>query len=183
MITTRFAGFLLFLGILQFILLMKISEFIYPNYSVAKNFISDLGSFKANTFIIFNSSVIILGILAAVAGYILYLNTKKIFSIVLIIAGIGGIGVGAFPEEMGILHSLFSLIAFLFGSIAAILGFTIAKSYLKIFSPILGLTSLISLILFILRIDLGLGIGGIERMIVYPFLLWGLAFSGYLMKE
>jgi hypothetical membrane protein len=81
------------------------------------------------------------------------------------------------------LHSLFSLIAFLFGSIAAILGFTITKSYLKIFSPILGLTSLISLILFILRIDLGLGIGGIERMIVYPFLLWGLAFSGYLMKE
>jgi hypothetical membrane protein len=40
--------------------------------------------------------------------------------------------VGAFPEEMGILHSLFSLIAFLFGSIAAILGFTITKSYLKI---------------------------------------------------
>jgi len=34
--TIKFAGFLLFIGILQFILLMKTSEFIYPNYSVAK---------------------------------------------------------------------------------------------------------------------------------------------------
>jgi len=86
-------------------------------------------------------------------------------------------------KKWGILHSLFSLIAFLFGSIAAIIGCTATKSYLRFLSPILGLLSLISLVLFILRIDLGLGIGGIERMIVYPFLIWGLAFSGYLMKE
>jgi len=45
--------------------------------------------------------VILLGILAALSGYILYINIRKVFSIILIIAGIGGIGVGCFPGRNG----------------------------------------------------------------------------------
>jgi len=34
--------------------------------------------------------------------------------------------------------------------------------------------------LFIANADLGLGPGGMERMIVWPILVWGTAFGGYL---
>jgi hypothetical membrane protein len=46
---------------------------------------------------------------------------------------------------------------------------------------ILGLMSLGSLALFIARMDLGLGVGGMERMIAYPILMWGAGFGGYLI--
>jgi hypothetical protein len=32
-------------------------------------------------------------------------------------------------------------------------------------------------------ITLGLGMGGIERMIAYPILLWGLGFGGHLASQ
>jgi hypothetical protein len=38
-----------------------------------------------------------------------------------------------------------------------------------------------ALILFIGKIDLGLGVGGMERMILYPILMWGAGFGGYLI--
>lgn len=40
-----------------------------------------------------------------------------------------------------------------------------------------------SLLLFIKHIYLGLGPGGMERMIVYPNLVWALAFSTELMNH
>ena len=51
-------------------------------------------------------------------------------------------------------------------------------SYLSI---ILGLSTLAALSLFIGGIHLGLGVGGMERMIVYPTLLWAVGFGGHLM--
>jgi len=42
---------------------------------------------------------------------------------------------------------------------------------------------LIDLILFTSGNYFGLGIGGMERMIVYPMLVWGLAFAGYLLSR
>ncbi len=40
-----------------------------------------------------------------------------------------------------------------------------------------------SLILYIMHMYLGLGPGGMERMIVYPNLIWALAFSTELMND
>ena len=47
----------------------------------------------------------------------------------------------------------------------------------------LGGLTLGSLALFVLGIHLGLGPGGMERMIVYPVILWGASFGGYLMAS
>jgi hypothetical membrane protein len=41
--------------------------------------------------------------------------------------------------------------------------------------------SLATLFFFSMGIYLGLGIGGMERMIVYPTLIWTVAFGGYLI--
>ena len=49
------------------------------------------------------------------------------------------------------------------------------------FSAVLGLVSLFMLVGYVGEIYLGLGAGGMERMIVYPVLVWALGFGGYLM--
>jgi len=64
--------------------------------------------------------------------------------------------------------------AFLFGALSAIASYKFQKPPLSYFAVILGLISLAALILFGLKIDLSLGIGGIERMITYPILLWAI---------
>ena len=35
--------------------------------------------------------------------------------------------------------------------------------------------------LFVIGPDLGLGVGGMERMVVYPMTVWLIALGGYLM--
>jgi hypothetical membrane protein len=45
---------------------------------------------------------------------------------------------------------------------------------------LLGLMSLLAMILFIGNFYLGLGVGGMERMIVYPILIWMIGFGGFL---
>jgi len=47
----------------------------------------------------------------------------------------------------------------------------------------LGAMSLVALVLFASGIYLGLGKGGMERMIAYPALLWMVGFGGHLMSD
>jgi hypothetical protein len=54
---------------------------------------------------------------------------------------------------------------------------------LRYISVFLGIFSLLSFALFLLNQDLGLGIGGMERMIAYPFVLAAIGFGGYLMQS
>jgi hypothetical membrane protein len=170
----RTAGMLILVGITQFLLLMKIAEFIYPNYSVSSNYISDLG--VGSTAYIFNTSIIILGLLGMTAAYLL-LRWDKTFSILLFISSLGALGVGVFPENMGILHTIPSLITFLFSGIAAIYSYKVDKTTAKYIWPILGIISLISLVLFASKSYMGLGPGGMERMIVYPVFIWLIGIS------
>jgi hypothetical protein len=52
--------------------------------------------------------------------------------------------------------------------------------YISVFH---GIVSLFSFALFLLNQDLGLGIGEMERMIAYSFVLAAIAFGGYLMQS
>jgi len=170
----KLAGLLILIGISQFILLLKIAEFRYPNYSVANNYISDLG--VGPVAYIFNTSIILLGILGLIASYLLY-ELDKIFSILLFISSLGVAGVGLFPENTGILHVISSLITFLFTGITAIYSYKIENTHAKYIWPILGIISLTSLTLLATKNYLGLGPGGIERMIVYPIFIWLIGIS------
>jgi hypothetical protein len=44
-----------------------------------------------------------------------------------------------------------------------------------------GVMTLVATVLYVNGIYLGLGPGGMERMVVYPVLLWSIGFGGYLM--
>jgi hypothetical protein len=57
------------------------------------------------------------------------------------------------------------------------------KSPLSYAPIILGGVTLLAIVLQASGFYLGLGLGGIERLEIYPALLWGLVFDGYLIGE
>jgi len=171
----RIAGYLVLIGVSQFLLLMIVSEALYPGYSVNHNYISDLGVGK--TAIIFNTSIIIMGIMVMIASILL--NARKYYTPLLFLVGLGAFLVGTFPETTGLPHSIAALITFLFGGIGAI-AISIRRNY---FWTVLGILTLISLILYIAKDYGSLGVGGMERMIVYPEIIWGISFGTYLTKQ
>ena len=184
------AGVILFVGAFQFIIGMLLAELLYPGYSVSGNYISDLGATCRDTCVIyqpsatiFNSSVILLGIFILVGTYFIWQEFQNNFmSVLLVLTGAGAIGVGVFPETAGKLHFIVSAIAFLFGALSAIYSYKLVKVPYSYFSVLMGIMSLIAFILMGFETYLGLGQGGMERMIAYPVLLWGLSFGSYLMS-
>lgn len=174
------AGLFLFAGTTQFAIGLILAEAVDLTYSVRSNYISDLGMRVGAP--IFNGSIILLGITAFLTSWFLYRAfADRILMIVVVLAGIGAIGVGVFTEAYGIIHTIVSFITFLFAALSAILAFRVLRPPFSYLSIVLGLSSLVALGLFASDTYLGLGVGGMERMIVYPVLAWGIGFGGLLM--
>ncbi len=187
------AGILLLISCLQFFLAVNFAETQFPGYSVAKNTLSDLGGTLPPvepSATIFNLSVIIMGILVLAAVYlILKSGGCRLFSSCLAISAIGAVGVGLFPEYTGGIHTFFSLIVFLFGSLAVIFSYRLGLNIpMTIVSLITGLVALIFILSFIVSYGNNpfvayLGVGGAERFIAYPTLLYITALGGYLTSR
>jgi hypothetical membrane protein len=186
----RLAGITLFVGAFGFILAMQIAEFIDgSSYNVSKNYISDLGTYCSPTCInlpshnLFDTSVFLVGVAIVLASYFLYKSFRKIvLSGLLILSGIGAMGVGIFPENLALEHGIFSLVVFLFGGLAAIAAYMIEQRPFNYFSVIIGAFSVVMLALYVFGYYLGLGAGGMERMVAYPELLWGVGLGGHLIS-
>jgi len=175
----KVAGSLLFVGGVICFLGIIIAEALYPGYSTSENYISDLGVGPSS--LIFNSSVFLLGVLVLFGAYFIQRAFDfKLFSILAAIAGIGMIGVGLFTEDAGVIHGIFSLVTFLFAGLSAITSYKLEKPPLSYLSIVLGVMSLLALVVFASGIYLGLGKGGMERMIVYPALLWAVGFGAHI---
>lgn len=174
------AGFLFLAGALQFLLAMLVAEGMRPAYSVSANAISDLG--VQSTALLFNASVILLGLAIVAAAYLYHASHGLLWvTIPFLLAGVGPIGVGLFPETTGAPHALFAFLSFFFGGLLAILVALQTRPPFRYLSVLLGVMALVAMVLFGTGNNLGIGLGGMERMIVYPVLLWGIAFGGYLM--
>lgn len=187
----RRAGLLGFVGAAQFFIFLSIAESLYPNYNVSTQSLSDLGATcNAGTCTIvepssaiFNSTVFVLGALTFVAAFYVYIMRFRLQGGLMALSAWGVMGVALFPETAGSIHSLLSLIAFLFGGLAAVSSYRMQRRPLSYFSVILGVFSLAALVLYAGGVYLGLGQGGMERMIVYPVLVWILAFGTYLFSR
>jgi hypothetical membrane protein len=161
---------------------LVVAEALYPNYSVSLNYISDLG--VGSTALIFNSSVFLLGLLVVAGAYFIREAFKSNFLfITLILTGIGAMMVGLFPETAGVMHTIASLITFLFGGLAAIVSYKVEKPPFSYLSVVLGALGLVGLGLFASGNYLSLGVGGMERMIAHPVLLWAVGFGGHLVSH
>jgi hypothetical membrane protein len=191
----KFAGIILLIGCLQFFLAVNLAETQFPGYSTAKNTFSDLGGsipLVDPSAIIFNLSVIILGILFLAAIYlILKSGGCRLFSSCLAVSAVCAIGVGLFPEYTGGIHLFFALIGFLFGSLAVLFSYRLGLNIpMVVISLVLGFISLFILLSqFVLgygttNLFIGyMGVGGTERFILYPLLLYLTALGGYLTSR
>lgn len=195
----KWAGALLFVGAAQFFIGMLLAEAMYPGYSISGNYISDLGAYCPQsdawsnyagpctihqpTAAIFDGSVILLGLLVVVAGYLfLRFFHWQVFSVLLFLTGIGAMGVGVFSETAPLAHELTSDVAFIFAAISAIWSFRLTRGPMSYFSVFLGVASLVAIVLVEVSATAGLGVGGIERMIVYPVIMWAVGFGAYQMS-
>jgi hypothetical membrane protein len=188
---SKISGTLFFVGGAQFIIALIIAEAIYPGYSVSANVISDLGVWGRPSAAIFNPSTMLFGLTVLASAY--FINKQfgnRAFAVLVAISGAGSLGVGLFPENTfvvngtPVLHSLSALLAFVVGGLTAVYAFKVVKAPFRYLSVILGVAALVAFVLFITTRDsgaLGLGIGGMERMMAYPTLTWIIGFGGYLL--
>jgi hypothetical membrane protein len=187
----KLSGILAFIGGVECLVGISVAEELYPSYSVSANFISDLGAtcrasctIVQPASVVFNSSVALLGGLAIAASYFIYRSTRRrVLTSFLLLAGVGAVGVGFFPETTGIVHAIVSLVVFLFGGLSAVSSYQVLEVPMNYLSILLGGITLVALALFLTGNYSTLGQGGMERMVAYPALLWLVGFGAYLMKS
>jgi hypothetical membrane protein len=180
-------GVLLFVLAAQFMTVIMLAASMAPGYDVAGGAISDLGVIS-ETALLFNLSLLAVGALNVLGGYLLYRFHGHVWVLVVyLLAGLGAIGAGLVPLDKGDLHSVFALVAFIFFNIEAIASGTIVDGPIRILSFLAGVVGLAFVVIMVVG-DGGnaavfgpIGHGGAERMIVYPAMLWLMAFGGYLM--
>lgn len=185
--TTRFAGLVLFALAAQFMTAIMLAASIAPGYDMQGGAISDLGVIP-QTALLFNASLVGVGILNVLGGYLYYrLHARRWLLGVFLLAGLGAIGAGLLPLDRSELHGLFALVAFLFFNVEAIAAATLVRGPMRWISLLAGAIGLVFVVIMIIG-DSGttavfgpIGHGGAERMIVYPVMLWMMAFGGHLM--
>jgi hypothetical membrane protein len=186
----KVAGALIFVAVTQFVLGMIVSEALYSGYSISENYVSDLG--VGSSSMIFNSSVFLMGLLLIIGAYFLHRAFGfTMLTVTFVLTAIGAMGVGIFTLDAGIIHSVTALIFLLFSGLSAIFavvcsyvhGFKLMKMPFSALAVILGLTELGGFVLFVGKIYFGLGVGGMQRMVLYPVLIWLVGFGGYLMAH
>ncbi len=192
------AGALFLIGATLFLLGLVVAEALYPGYNLADNYISDLGVGPSSA--VFNTSVFLLG--ALVLAGVFYLRNSHCFGKVnafLLLMAVSSMGVGVFTKDFTIAHGIVSLAAFLFSALAAVTSSKLFATPFSLLSGILGVITLGALLLFSIGMVssgsitsteandsayyFGLGPGGMERLIVYPVLMWVAAFGGHLMAR
>lgn len=183
----RLSGLVLFVLAAQFMTVIMLAASMVPRYDFHGAAISDLGVID-ETALLFNASLVAVGALNLVGGYLFYRSHRKRWILTLfVLASIGAAGAGIVPLDASDLHGLFALVAFLFFNVEAIASGTVLRGPMKAISVLAGLVGIVFVVLMAVG-DAGntavfgpIGHGGTERMIVYPPMLWMLAFGGYLM--
>ena len=195
-------GPLLYVSSVQYFLLQLLVGLRFsPRYSLANNTISDLANTNCGVFnnrqvcsplhSLMNISFIVLGIVMIAGSMFLYNQFKKSRSVLIgfslfAIGGIGVILVGLFPENtFPVFHSIGAALPFLVGNIGVIvLGFTLKISQpMSIYTVSTGLIALIALGLYASSHYLGLGAGGIERVVAYPQTIWMIVVGIYFLSQ
>ena len=102
------------------------------------------------------------------------------------VAGFGTIMVGLFAaDDINYLHSIGATLSFFVGNLALLtLGFSLdIPRSMRIYTLATGFISMIALLLFGSEIYLGLGVGGMERLVSYPQTLWLIIFGMYIARQ
>lgn len=189
----RFGGALLFLAGSIILLGIITAESLYPAaYTTGGSQISDLGGTEPPAALvlqpsatIFDVSMIAVGLMVMAASVLVHRAFgRRAVTIPLLVLGIGALGVGVFPGNTGTPHALFAMATFVAGGVACLTGAIVTSGPFRYLSMLFGAVSLLTLGTYLVMGDgaplAGLGIGGVERWVVYPIVLWITGFGGYL---
>jgi hypothetical membrane protein len=183
------AGILLYLSGTLLIMGTITSEIFYPGgYHTGFNAIRDLGATKPPNSIIhqpsasiFNYTLIVSGALILFSALMVFISFKKsFFSFFLGFFGLSLLCIGVFPSNVVPLHNISAFAAFFFGGLSAIISFEITNTPFKIMGIIAGLTSFIFLFGSMQIIPI-IEVGGFERWVAYPVVIWLTGLGGYLL--
>jgi hypothetical membrane protein len=191
----KIAGVLYVLAVFQFFAFELVAETLYPGYSVASNYISDLGGTCVNppsilhcvvhqpTADIFDATVFLLGLMLLAGTVFVYLGTReKLYFVTAAVADISILLVGVFPENTGWPHAILSLVLFYFLGISLLLAWTIANG--DVIRYLLVASGTLTLLFNVDNVAAGtVGVGGEERLLVLSALLGLLALGGYLTGQ
>jgi len=187
----KIAGLLLFVGVIQVFLFQIICETVYSGYSVGQQAISDLGnwSLAGNFAAVFNVSAILFGLFITAGAYFVWQGLRnRPFVSLLALVGVCNVGVGVVAEDISSsTHGLIYVIMSVSWTVAAILSYKFEKAPFSYVSIGLGAISLVMFTFSLLEkyagssFVFGFGVGGIERLSIYPLWLWTLGFGAYLM--
>ena len=180
------AGGVILMGIIT-------AEALYPApYATGANEISDLGGTRPPAGIvlqpsaaIFDLSMILVGLLlAASAVFVHRAYGLRSVSLPIGVLGLAALGVGIFPGNTGAPHAMCAMVTFVAGGIAAVTSARVVSGPFRLLVILLGTITLGVLLTYLFLGDAhpmaSLGVGGIERWIVYPVVIWTIAFGGYL---
>ncbi len=179
----------------------------YGQYSLLHNYISDLGAVHCGQVAlslggryicspghdVFNASIVLMGVILVLACVLIRTGfpprrTSTIGLALLAISAIGAIGVGLSPEDVNLqVHTASALVAFLFGNVAlVVLGIAMFRdtrwSGYRAYTILSGLVGFIALCLFAAKVYGPLYVGGMERLIVAPLLLWAIVAGVHLLR-
>ena len=184
------------LGAVQFVVAMAVVQTRYAGYSLRSNTISDLGGAHSPWAIGFDVSVAVLGILILV-GALLVRNAfdpargRSWGLFLVVLAGVGSLGVGLFPETSsalgGLAHGLFAGVALVGGGLGLVVPSNSMRrsdrwSLSRPYTLVSGTVTLVAPVLYTLGFTPFIGAGGMERLVVAPLLLWAMVVGLHLAR-
>jgi hypothetical membrane protein len=195
-----FLGPIVYLSSLQYFIIQFVVAAAWTTpYSMSFNVISDLGNTVCGQFGdryvcspehgLMNLSFGILGITMALGSLLIYQEFKRTWLsftgfMLMALAGVGTVLVGLFPENVNsFFHALGAFMAFGLGGLSLVVlakAITQARPIFRIYTALSGVICLTALVLFVIDINLGLGHGGMERLISYPQTIWLILFGIYM---
>ncbi len=168
-------------------------------YSWSVNTISDLGNTVCGVYgpnyvcsplyQLMNISFVVVGCTMFIGSVLIYQNfTKRPGSIwafgFMALSGIGTALVGLFPENTSVaMHTLGAALPFVFGNIALLLFARTLDMprWLRIYTFLSGVITLTALVFFVSHQYMGIGQGGMERLVAHPQTLWLIVFGLYMV--
>jgi hypothetical membrane protein len=190
----KLSGVLLFVAGSFALMGIITAEVFYPSgYTTFNSEISDLGATKPpNSLIyqpsasIFNITMLLSGLMTLTAALFQHRYFKKLFfTIPLGLFSLGLVGIGIFSGEKTPYHGIFSLLTFISGGVSAIMSFKVVSAPFKFIGIAFGAISLLTWCAVVLAPNIivpFIGLGGTERWLVYPIVLWITGLGGYLMN-
>jgi hypothetical membrane protein len=138
-----------------------------------------------------NVSFVVLGLAMMTGSALVYhaFTSRRAVAIGFGAFGLGGLGavvVGVYPENtVPAFHGLGSTLPFLIGNAGVVvLGLSLDTSrWLRVFTLVTGCTALVALAFYASNHFLGLGEGGMERVVAYPQTIWMVVVGFYCLTR